>query len=91
MKNGTSIPGATTEYTLVSDTVGGTVFFGVAVSLTAHGETRRAVLRELTSDRRLALGILDAMRRGGVTPCAAADVAQDMLAEDAVRRAESER
>ena len=91
MNDGTPIPGAKTEYALVSETVGGRVFFGVAVSLTESGETERVVLRELTSDRGLALAILDAMRRGYVTPCAAEGVAQDMLAEDAVRRAEGKR
>ena len=91
MNDNASIRGAKTEYALVSDTVGGTAFFGVAVTLTARGETERVVLRELTSDRTLALGILDAMRRGSVTPCAAAGVAEDMLAEDAIRRAEEKR
>ena len=74
------------EYSIVVDSVCGVEFFGVSVEMTAHGEREAVELRELTSDRALAERIAEAMRRGGVTPCAAQGVAQDMLAEDVMMR-----
>ena len=86
MKNDDRIYDAKIEYSIVVDSVCGVDFFGVSVEMTACGEAERAELRELTSDRALAGRILDAMRRGGVTPCAARGVADDMLAESALAR-----
>ena len=73
------------EYTLTGAVSGGVLFYGIEVRMTAGETVERAELCELTSDRELAVAILEAMCRGTVTPCAAAGVAEDMLAESAMR------
>ena len=75
------------RYSLTADSAGGMILYGVSVELVRGGGTERAQLRELTSDRTLALRILRAMKAGAVTPCAAPGVAEDMLAEEVMRRA----
>ena len=73
------------EYTLTASRVGGVTFYGVTVAMTSGGGFECAELCELTGDRALAVAVLDALARGSVTPCAAAGVAEDMVAEAAMR------
>ena len=85
------VPGGAVKYELTAARVCGVGFYGIEVTLTPDGGApERASLPELTADRALAERILCAMARGAVTPCAAAGVAEDMMAEAAVDRAANE-
>ena len=69
------------EYSLYHEVVSGVTFHSVTVSARfPDGTSECVVLPELTSDRKLAESILYALRDGAVTPCAAAGIADDMLA-----------
>lgn len=71
------------RYSLIFEKCGDVTFYGIEIdSLSDDGAIcEHVVLPELCSDRSLAVCILKAMCRGAVTPCGAAGVADDMLAE----------
>ena len=78
----------TIGYELTQSVADGVCFWGVTVRMRSGGGVEQAELSELATDRALALDILRAMRRGAVTPCAARGVAEDLLAEATLRRAQ---
>lgn len=75
------------RYSLRSETHGSITFYGIeVVAFSDDGkELEHVLLPELSTDRALCVRILGAMYRGTVTPCSAACVADDMLAQSVIK------
>ena len=83
------LPDLRLEYSVISNEVDGMVFYGIEIVAIGRDETvsDRACLRELSGDVEVTERIIDILERFAVTPCAAAGVADDILAEEAIERA----